>query len=424
MNIYFCGIGGVGLGPLAEIAVDAGHHVEGSDREESLATKELENKVQHIVYNQDGTNLAAAHELRGPIDWFVYSSGIPDDNPEMAKARELGLKMTKRDELLNEIVRQSGQKLIAVAGTHGKTTTTGMLVWAFTQKGIPVSWSVGSQLSFGPSGKFEPDAEYFIYECDEFDRNFLHFQPSVSLITAVDYDHPDTYPTKEDYDAAFDQFMKQSDLVICWNKDASLDGLDNGTVVHMMDQDTTDVGIIGLPGLHNRQNAYLVYAMFVDHFGAKGNEQEVISLLSSFPGTARRFEKIADNMYSDYGHHPVEIKATLQLASELSDEVVLVYQPHQNVRQHEIRNQYTADVFQEAYEIYWLPTYLTREDPTLPVLSPETLAKDVIAKKPVYFADLNDELWQDVQRARDRGALVLFMGAGTIDAWIRGKLAG
>lgn len=422
MNIFFCGIGGVGLGPLAEIAVDAGHYVEGSDAQKSLATEELENIVMHIVYTQDGSGVRTMHESM-TIDWFVYSSGIPENNPDMVTARELGLKMTKRDELLNEIIKESGQKLIAVAGTHGKTTTTGMLVWTLTQHGVPVSWSVGSQLSFGPAGKFDPRAQYFVYECDEFDRNFLQFHPDVAIITSIDYDHPDTYPTKADYDAAFDQFIKQSKLTVAWHKDFAMEGLAKGTLVHLIDQDKVDVSIIHLPGLHNRQNAYLVYTLLVDHFGAEGDEQAVISLLESFPGTARRFEKLADNMYSDYGHHPAEIKATLQLARELSDNVVLVYQPHQNVRQHEIKNEYTDDVFANAKEIYWLPTYLTRENPDLAVLTPEELTVGLTDKQKLHIAALDSDLWKNLLAARERCALVLCMGAGTIDDWVREHIA-
>jgi UDP-N-acetylmuramate--alanine ligase len=155
-----------------------------------------------------------------------------------------------------------------------------------------------------------------------------------------------------------------------------------------------------------------------------GITQETDNILANFPGTGRRFEKLDDNMYSDYGHHPVEIAATLQLASELSDHVVLVYQPHQNVRQHEIRSQYT-DQFEKADTIYWLPTYLSagnREDPNLPVLKPEELIQNITNKEHVRIVDLNDELWNTIQKERNDGKLVLIMGAGKIDGWLRDRL--
>jgi UDP-N-acetylmuramate--alanine ligase len=194
MNIYFAGIGGVGIGPLAEIASDAGHYIAGSDLAKTPITYQLETKGVEISYAQDGQHLAAVHATH-PLDWFIYTAALPDTHPELMKARELGIQTGKRDELISDIIRGHNLKLIAVAGTHGKTTTTGMLVWAFKQLGVPVSYSVGSTLSFGPSGRFDENAQYFVYECDEFDRNFLHFTPYLSLITSVDYDHPDTYPT-------------------------------------------------------------------------------------------------------------------------------------------------------------------------------------------------------------------------------------
>ena len=144
--------------------------------------------------------------------------------------------------------------------------------------------------------------------------------------------------------------------------------------------------------------------------------------MNQFPGTARRFEKLADHLYSDYGHHPVEIAATLQLARELSDHVVLVYQPHQNIRQHEIRHQYT-DCMTLAETVYWLPTYLTREDPHLPILTPEQLSQHMVNRSAVQSAKLDDQLWQAITAARRAGKLVLCMGAGTIDSWLRQRLA-
>ncbi len=413
MNIYFCGIGGVGLGPLAEIALDAGHTVQGSDASESLMTKRLTERGVAINTKQKGMFLQTIHNHQA-IDWFVYSAGIPNDHPELELARMLGLKMTKRDELLVHILQEKRLKLIAVAGTHGKTTTTAMMVWTMQQLGIPVSYSVGTTMAFAPSGHYEPGSEYFVYECDEFDRNFLQFAPHLSLITSIDYDHPDTYGTPDDYMAAFRQFLGQSDGSILWETDANLLG-DAGDAWVLGEHDLSGVT---LAGEHNRRNATLV-TKAAERLGFAG---DAVSAVNAFPGVDRRFERLAPNLYTDYGHHPVEIAATLQLASELNDDVVLVYQPHQNLRQHEVRFQYT-DCFERAKEIYWLPTYLTREDPSLAILAPQELTEDVTNRDAVRYAELNDELWQTVQHARDRGALVLFMGAGSIDGWLRGMNA-
>jgi UDP-N-acetylmuramate--alanine ligase len=291
-----------------------------------------------------------------------------------------------------------------------------MLVWTLQQLGVAVSYSVGTTLSFGPSGKFDPSSAYFIYECDEFDRNFLHFSPYLSLITSIDYDHPDTYPTEKSYLDAFRQFVNQSDKTIMWQSDGTkiLATANDGWILN-----AGEIQSIKLPGIHNRQNATLV-AKAIEYLSLAAPD-DTEKAISSFPGTDRRFEKLADNLYSDYGHHPVEIAATLQLAREVSDHVVLVYQPHQNVRQHEIQGQYTH-CFEQAEAVYWLPTYLSREDPNLEILAPQQLAKNVTNHEVVHFADLNDELWNAISQARQDGKLVLAMGAGSIDSWLRDQL--
>ena len=416
MNIFFSCVGGVGIGPLMEIANDAGYHVAGSDLAESLMTNELRKK--NIIINigpQDGVFLQARHHDR-PIDWFVYSSALSDDNAELVLARKLGIRTSKRDELLAEIIKEKNLKLIAAAGTHGKTTTTGMLIWAFQKLNIPVSYSVGTTLSFGPSGKFDPKGEYFIYECDEFDRNFLNFTPYLSLLTSIDYDHSDTYPTQQDYLDAFKQFAASSKQAITWY-DQNSELFNDMPWVKVLTEQQVDNNL-PIAGYSNRRNASLIIEMF-KQLELGGNIGEA---LASFPGTSRRFEKLADGIYSDYGHHPTEIAATLQLAREISDHVVLVYQPHQNIRQHELQNQYT-DQFKLAEKVYWLPTYLTREDPNLAILQPSDLFQNATNKNDIAVADLNDNLWNNISELRNNGKLILFMGAGTIDSWLRKKLA-
>ena len=209
MRIYFSGIGGVGIGPLSRIALEAGYDVCGSDRSPSLITNELESAGIPISFDQSGAFLQSEHD-KSSFDWFIYTAALPENHPELVLARKLGIKTSKRDELLAQIIADKNLKLIAVAGTHGKTTTTSLLVWTMEQLQIPASYSVGSTLSFGPSGTFDKNSQFFVYECDEFDRNFLHFSPEISLITSVDYDHPDTYPTKKSYLDAFREFGEKS----------------------------------------------------------------------------------------------------------------------------------------------------------------------------------------------------------------------
>ena len=392
MHIYFSGIGGVGLGPLAEIALDAGYGVSGSDTNDSPMFRQLQKRGAEVHLGQE---VAVINQLNAtqPIDWLVYTSALPDNHPELEFARSNGIKTSKRDELLATIIKEKGLKLIAVSGTHGKTTTTAMVVWLFHQLGLPVSYSIGSSISFGPSGVFDPNSEYFVYECDEFDRNFLNFHPYISLIPSQSFDHSDTYASQDDYDNAFDQFKSQSNTTITW-QDAVTDG-------------------IALIGEHNRTNGSL--AILGMQKIVSQSRDELVGLLNSFPGTARRFEKLAENLYSDYAHHPEEISATLQLARELSEHVVVVYQPHQNIRQHEISYSHCFDL---SEKVYWLPTYLSREDPSLAILAPEELAKDIPADK-VVFSHLDAQLLSDIKSQLADNKLVVLMGAGSIDSWIR-----
>jgi UDP-N-acetylmuramate--alanine ligase len=414
MNIFFSGLGGVGMGPLAKIARDAGYNVFGSDVEEGLMTDKLRlDGIDVNVGPQDGSFLQATHTTT-PIDWFVYTPAIKDDHSELVLAKQLGIKTAKRGEYLAHFIEEKHLKLIAVSGTHGKTTTTGMLIWTLQELGVPLSYSIGTTLTFGPSGHFDPTSEYFVYECDEFDRNFLLFSPRLAIISSIDYDHPDTYPTKDDYTSAFRQFVHQSEATILWQKDADFIALDEPNAWSLRDDEALP---IKLPGSHNRRNATLV--LKAGERLSLGTSDASQAALERFPGTDRRFEKLGDNLYSDYGHHPVEIAATLQLARELSDHVVLVYQPHQNIRQHELHGGGYTDQFELAEEVYWLPTYLSREDPTLEILQPEDLIKDITNKDHVHVADFDDELWSIIEHARASGKLVIGMGAGAIDRWLR-----
>jgi UDP-N-acetylmuramate--alanine ligase len=417
MRIYFSGIGGVGIGPLAQVAHDAGYEVIGSDLSESPLTKQLVVSGVEVYIGQDGSQIASAHES-GPIEWFVYTSALPIDHPELTYAKEHGIRASKRDEFLAEFLKNHELQLIAIAGTHGKTTTTGLLMYAMKELGIPLSYSIGTTVSWGPSGLYDNASKHFVYECDEYDRNFLHFEPTISIITALDYDHVDTYPTEKDYRDAFVQFLQQSTHNVMWEKDLRYLHTDPMTDLEAYDEHM-DLSHITLPGAHVRQNAFLVQKV-LERLGVASND--AIRAINAFPGTSRRFETLADNLVSDYGHHPSEIKATLQMAQEISDKVVLVYQPHQNVRQHEIKAEYTPEVFQDADKVYWLPTYLSREDPALETLTPEQLSE----KLPDGLAtpmEMNDELWQKINEHTTAGDLVLVMGAGSIDEWLRKKIS-
>jgi UDP-N-acetylmuramate--alanine ligase len=424
MNIYFCGIGGAGLSPLALLAQDAGWFVCGSDAAESLGTKELSVRGVDYSLDQTGGFLDSVHSSQG-VDLLVYSSAIPSDHPEIVLAKSLGIRCVKRSDLINIILQEKKLKLLAVAGTHGKTTTTAMVVWLFKQLGVPVSYSIGSQISFGPSAQYVPGSEWFVYECDEFDRNFLDFYPDISIITTIDYDHPDTYPTQEEYLAAFIQFANQSTQIIYFidsshmTEHLSKESIEPEKFEFYAGEDVTPYGkksAIILPGNHNKENAFL--AVEAVQIATVSDKEELYSFVNTFPGTARRFEKLKERVYTDYAHHPVEIQATIQLAAELYDRVVIVYQPHQNIRQYAVRGQYDA-CFLGAEKVFWLPTYLSREDGAR-ILTPQELS-GLVHGVTVVVSELNDDLFKRLQAELSAGACIVAMGAGSVDEWMRTK---
>lgn len=417
-HIYFCGIGGAGLGPLAEIAQDAGYEVSGSDLRESLVSKELESRGVDVVYGQNREGIEAEH-LTNPIDWFVYTSAISDDHPELKYAKEQGIKVSKRDDFLSVFIKDKSLELIAIAGTHGKTTTTGMMIWACQQLEIPVSYSIGTTISFGPSGKYDADSKYFVYEADEYDRNFLKFEPRIAILPSVDYDHADIFKIVEDYKSAFRQFISQSDLSVVFK--TTYDYLQPLTDENLLIFDhITTSDEINLAGQMRRDDAYLVKQVLLQI--SDFDEDRINEVLSRFPGTNRRFEELSANLYTDYAHHPTEIKATIDMARELSDNVVVIYEPHQNERQTKLIDEY-KDIFAGIKHLYWLPTFMPKGDreKAEKILQPEDFIKtlkNVVAEP----AEMNDDLWEEIEAHIAGGDLVIGMSAGDLDAWLRDKI--
>lgn len=403
MNVYISGISGTGMGPLALMAKAAGFAVWGSDLAKGAIYDELiKAGIEVKIGPQDGEFLR--EKLEGEVDWFVYTSALSADHKELVLAREAGVKCTKRDDLTAFLVSELGLKMVAVAGTHGKTTTTAMIIWAALKLGLPVSYIVGTTLGFAPSGAYKMGDKYFIYEADEYDRNFLKYHPWLAVIPAVSYDHPDIYPTVEDYEAAFLQFKAQSERVV--------------------EQSSFDENEFKLAGEVRRKDAVLAAeAVFMMAPGI--SREKIVEILNEFPGVGRRFEKITEGVYTDYAHHPEEIAATMGVVEDEKrlhgkKGIVVVYQPHQNTRQHEVRNGY-REAFLGADKIYWLPTYLTRENPNLPVLKSEELIDGLINKEVAEAAELSDDLVEKLQKYIDDNYLVILMTAGPADGWLREK---
>jgi UDP-N-acetylmuramate--alanine ligase len=425
MHIYFSGIGGTGVGPLALITHQAGYEVSGSDKQDSQYLHYLqEHGLTDIHIGQSEDQIAAVHAHK-PIDWYVYSSAVAIEQPnapELVFCRDRGIKMTKRDELLSTIINEKDLKLIAIAGTHGKTTTTAMAIWLCSRLGVPISYSVGGKISFGEMGHFEPGSEYFVYEADEFDRNFLAFKPYASIITGIDWDHHDIYPTRDEYEAAFKQFIEQSEHTVLWQDDADKLGLAPSDKLTIVQESDEGISKLHLPGIVNRQDAWQVVQVISKITGQAPSE--LVPHLEVFPGVSRRFEQVAPQLYTDYAHTPPKIRGTLETAAELAgDHVVVVYEGLHNTRQHFIKDE-LKHLFDNVKQLYIVPSYLAREDKTLALLSPDDLRNllSETARAKTTATTLGPELEAAIGQHLVDGDTVVCIsagGGGSLDEWLR-----
>jgi UDP-N-acetylmuramate--alanine ligase len=430
MHIFFSGIGGTAIGPLAHIAQQAGFKVSGSDKQDSQYIDYLKKHgVTDIHIGQTREQIAAVHD-KLPIDWYVYSSAVTIENPnapELVFCKEQNIPLSKRDEMINLILDKNHLKLIAIAGTHGKTTTTAMVIWLFKRLGIPLSYSVGAKIGFGDMGEFHTDAEYFAYECDEFDYNFLAFKPYVSLITGVTWDHHEIFPTREDYQQAFQEFISQSDHTFLWQEDNDYLSLQANSSHSVLDSAKPDIHDLTLPGLYNRLDAWL--AIQAVHRLTTKPIDELVGIMNKFPGLQRRMERIIPGLYSDYAHTPEKIRGGMSVALELAEkagkDLVVIYEPLTNRRQHYMLDDY-GDCFAGAKKLYWLPSYLAREDPKQRIISPAELVSHLPDPSFAVPHERDQKLADAIKTHLKNGDLVVAMAGGggdSLDEWLRSKFS-
>lgn len=426
MHVFFSGIGGTAIGPLALIANQAGYKVSGSDKQDSAYIEYLRaHGIDNIHIGQDYKQIESLHKIT-PIDWYVYSSAVIIENPnapEIVFCKENEIHLSKRDELLNKIMEDKRLKLIAIAGTHGKTTTTAMVIWLMKQLGLPISYSVGAKISFGEMGHFDDESEYFVYECDEFDRNFLQFKPYISLIAGVTWDHHEIFPTRSNYKHAFHQFIAQSRLTILWKHDMDYLELQPHSRILTPDTSRQDLSSLTLLGKYNREDAWLAMAAVEEI--TKTPLEKLIVIMNNFPGLQRRMEQIVDGLYSDYAHTPEKIRGAMSAATELAklnnQRLIVVYEPLTNRRQHYMMDEY-QDCFDGAERLYWLPSYLAREDPSQAILTPLELIAHLPNRNIAEPALRGEVLKKQIKDHLDRGDMVVCMtggGGDSLDEWIR-----
>jgi len=394
------------MGPLALGAKSLGMEVFGSDLHEGLVTKELrENGIEVSIGEQDGEFLKKKVGEPGGVDWYVHTSAVRPGNKELAIAQELGLKVSKRDEFIEGLVEKYNLKMVGVAGTHGKTTTTAGILWLCLKLELPVSWLMGSTLGFAEAGKFAKGAKYLIYEADEYDRNFLAYHPWLSVIPSVTYDHADIYKTEDEYKAAFAQFIRQSRKTITETKL------------------TERIKLAGKVRRFDLALAVEAVKEIAREEKLEVSEDRLIELMNEFPGVVRRMERLCDGLYTDYAHHPEEVSATIEIAQEemkLTGKkgLVVAYAPLQNARQYDVINDY-RDIFVEVDKLFWLPTTLLREIEGQRVIPPIEFIEKLSNPEVAEVADYDEKFYLRLKEYLEKGYLVAFLSGGAGDDWMR-----
>lgn len=427
MHIHFMAIGGAGIGPLALFAKEAGYDVSGSDKQDSNTLKYLKEKgiTNIFVAKDEEVDVIKDFNSKKPIDWVVYSSAILLENPNskmLEYFKSINVKTSKRDDFINHLIKDKNLQMLAIAGTHGKTTTTAMLVWLFKAFKLDINHLLPAKVSFAEMAEYSLKSPYLVYEADEFDRNFLNFYPKYSLISGVAYDHHEIYKTIEEYKEAFRQFIDQSERTFIYRNDYNFLNLNNSDL-NVLEGNDKLLDKIKLKGLYNRQDALLVSKLFEKLTSFNANE--ILEKVSLFPGLYRRMEEIRPNLYSDYAHTPEKIIAALNVAKEMvqntNKQIIVVYEPLTNRRQHFIKEQY-RDTFNDADHIYWVDSYLAREDPNQHVLSPSELIRYLANPSIAEESHMNQELKAEIQKQIDAGNLVIALSGGggnSLDEWIR-----
>lgn len=436
MRVYLIGIGGVSMSGIAQMLVKEGCIVSGSDRSTSLLTEKLSAMGITVHIGHDADNVK-------DCDLIVYSAAIGADNPERVRARELGIKEVDRAEMLGAIMREYDCP-IAVSGTHGKTTTSGMLTHIFMECGKNPTVTVGGELDIIRGNVHLGGKEFFIAEACEYHQSFLRFFPKVSIITNIEADHLDYF---RDLDHIIDTFrslalLTPDDGALIINAEdknvlKAVEGIDrkiitfgiNGDYDYTIDNMTHNgynhytftvckkgnpVGEIRLsvPGIHNVYDALAAFAA-ADYLGLETDN--VCDSLYRFGGTHRRFETRGIMggimVVDDYAHHPTEIKATLSAAKDMKYENIwCLFQPHTYTRTYNFFDDFVKVLTESGANIIITDIYAAREIDT-GLVTAQQLANAI--PNAVYKKTF-EEAADFIKAQAKRGDIVITMGAGDV----------
>ena len=412
-RVHFVGVGGIGMSGLARLFVHEGATVSGSDAVETDNTKKLVEQGVGVTYDQGAENITDGIEL------VVYTEAMPHDHPELVAAREKGIRTINYFQALGEIANE--YYLIAVAGTHGKTTTTAMLIDIFEEASFDPTAIVGSLRNKTGSNYRAGKSKYFIVEACEYKRDFLTLNPDVLVVTNLEHEHVDYYQSLSDVQDAFHELamkVPQAGAIITNVADETIAPVLEGVQAQIIDyrQELDLTWQLRQPGMHNMLNAAAAKATakFV------GVEEKYINpALDYFAGTARRFEYKGDcnnaPVYDDYAHHPTEMKASISGARDLYPEkkLTVVFQPHTYSRTKELFDDF-AEALSGADKVVLVPIYAAREKDEYGVSS-EMLA-EALERKGVateFFQTL-DAAGLAVKQSVNHDDVVIVMGAGDV----------
>ncbi|WP_232522434.1 UDP-N-acetylmuramate--L-alanine ligase [Marinimicrobium alkaliphilum] len=445
-RIHFVGIGGAGMSGIAEVLLNQGYEISGSDLKESSVTQRLANMGAKIFIGHQASNIEGA-------DVVVNSSAVTQSNPEVARARELRVPVVRRAEMLGELMRY--RHGIAVAGTHGKTTTTSLMASVFAAAGSHPTFIIGGLVNSAGSNAQLGASRYLVAEADESDASFLHLQPMVAVITNIDADHMDTYGG--DFSVlkkTFIEFLHNLPFyglaVMCGDDPVVQDiagsvarptimyGFDEGNDVRAVnvrqDQMSSHFEVLrpgreplaitlNIPGVHNVLNATAVVAVATD----EGLSDKAIQQgLANFAGVGRRFQVYGHYpvgegeamLVDDYGHHPTEVAATIKAIRDGWPErrLVMIYQPHRFSRTRDLYEDF-VEVLSAVDALVMLEVYPAGEDP-IPGADGRHLCRSIRTRgavEPIFVEGIDGvpAIIKDIARPGD---IVITQGAGNVGA--------
>jgi UDP-N-acetylmuramate--alanine ligase len=446
-GVHFVGIGGSGMSGIAEVMLSLGYRVQGSDLKANAAVERLRSLGATIFIGHDKENIRDA-------DAVVVSSAVDDTNPEVAAAREALMPVVQRAEMLAELMRF--RYSIAVAGTHGKTTTTSLVASVLAEGGLDPTFVIGGRLKSADANARLGQGEYLVAEADESDASFVHLKPMLAIVTNIDADHMSTYDGDIDrLRASFIEFLHNLPFyglaILCTDDPGVREvlphvgrsvvtyGIDSDADIHAeninFDEGRTTFDVVrkgqedslhirlGLPGMHNVRNALAAIAVAGE---LQVSDQAVTAALAKFEGIERRFQNHGEirtkvgkvMLVDDYGHHPTELAATIAAARAGWPEkrIVLAFQPHRYTRTRDLLDDF-ASVLTEADVLVLLEVYAAGEDP-IAGADGRAIARAVRSRGGVepVFIESPDELLPVLEGLLQDGDLLLTMGAGDIGA--------